>query len=154
MLRVPGPGVPALAAESDIVFVLARRAGAATTGLVDEGFLRSMKKPAVQTTVSAGKRQPYTVLVNTSRGTLVDSHARARALRERWIWGVGVNVVTGEPQISADHPLVRERSSISYRKCAGGDPDRYGYASGQESTRCDFWHGNARFIGFDPDLTS
>jgi hypothetical protein len=37
-LRVPGPGVPALAAESEIVFVLARRAGAATTGLIDEGF--------------------------------------------------------------------------------------------------------------------
>jgi hypothetical protein len=41
MLRVPGPGVPALAAESDIVFVLARRAGAATTGLVDEGWMRA-----------------------------------------------------------------------------------------------------------------
>jgi glyoxylate/hydroxypyruvate reductase len=82
-----------LAAESDVVFVLAP-GGAATANLVDEGFLRRMKKTAV--------------LVNTSRGTLVDSHALARALRERWIWGAGVDVVTGEPQISADHPLVRE----------------------------------------------
>ncbi|KAF8180425.1 hypothetical protein BJ912DRAFT_1023740 [Pholiota molesta] len=52
------------------------------------------------------------VLVNTSRGTLVDSHALARALRDRWIWGAGVDVVTGEPQISADHPLVREPRCI------------------------------------------
>jgi hypothetical protein len=44
------------------------------------------------------------VLVNTRRGMLVDSHA----LSERWIWCAGVDVVTGEPQISADHPVKRE----------------------------------------------
>ncbi|KAF9480930.1 hypothetical protein BDN70DRAFT_905516 [Pholiota conissans] len=86
-----------LAAESDIVFVLAP-GGAATANLVDEHFLRKMKKTSV--------------LVNTSRGTLVDSHALAKALRERWIWGAGLDVVTGEPQITADHPLVKEPRCI------------------------------------------
>ncbi|PPQ93563.1 hypothetical protein CVT25_005555 [Psilocybe cyanescens] len=82
-----------LAQESDVVFVLAP-GGAATQNIVDEAFLRKMKKTAV--------------LVNTSRGTLVDSDALAKALRERWIWGAGLDVVKGEPGIAADHPLVKE----------------------------------------------
>jgi D-isomer specific 2-hydroxyacid dehydrogenase, NAD binding domain len=50
----------------------------------------------------------HAVLVNTSRGTLVDSDALALALREEWIWGAGLDVVEGEPHVGADHPLVRE----------------------------------------------
>jgi len=82
-----------LAEQSDVVFVLAP-GGAGTANLVDEPFLRKMKKTSV--------------LVNTSRGTLVDSDALAKALREKWIWGAGLDVVKGEPGISADHPLVKE----------------------------------------------
>ncbi|KAF8962306.1 D-isomer specific 2-hydroxyacid dehydrogenase [Flammula alnicola] len=85
--------VSTVAAESDVVFVLAP-GGAETKNLVDESFLRKMKKTSV--------------LVNTSRGTLVDSDALAKALREGWIWGAGLDVVAGEPKISADHPLVKE----------------------------------------------
>ena len=48
------------------------------------------------------------VLVNTSRGTVVDSEALAKALREGWIWGAGLDVVAGEPKIPADHPLINE----------------------------------------------
>jgi glyoxylate/hydroxypyruvate reductase len=54
----------------------------------------------------------HAVLVNTSRGTLVDSDALARALREEWIWGAGLDVVEGEPHIGADHPLVKEPRSV------------------------------------------
>jgi len=86
-----------LAAESDVVFVLAP-GGPGTANIVDEAFLRGMKKTAV--------------LVNASRGSLVDSRALARALRENWIWGAGLDVVAGEPYITKDHPLVREH------KCA------------------------------------
>jgi glyoxylate/hydroxypyruvate reductase len=50
----------------------------------------------------------HAVLVNTARGTLVDSDALAQALREEWIWGAGLDVVEGEPHVGADHPLVRE----------------------------------------------
>lgn len=80
-----------LARESDVVFVLAP-GGAATQHVIDEAFLRAMK--------------PTAVLVNTSRGTLVDSDALARALREGWLYGAGLDVVEGEPKVGADHPLV------------------------------------------------
>lgn len=82
-----------LARESDVVFVLAP-GGEETKNLVDESFLKKMKKTSV--------------LVNTSRGTLVDSDALAKALKEGWIWGAGLDVVAGEPKIAVDHPLVKE----------------------------------------------
>jgi len=82
-----------LARESDLLFVLAP-GGDMTRHVVDAGFLRKMKKHAV--------------LVNTSRGTLVDSDALEQALREKWIWGAGLDVVEGEPNVRADHPLVKE----------------------------------------------
>ena len=82
-----------LARESDVLFVLAP-GGEETRHLVNEGLLREMKRTSV--------------LVNTSRGSLVDSDALATALREGWIWGAGLDVVEGEPDIAADHPLVNE----------------------------------------------
>ena len=59
-----------------------------------EPFLKQMKKTAV--------------LVNVSRGSVVDSDALAKALREEWLWGAGLDVVEGEPNVGKDHPLVRE----------------------------------------------
>ena len=82
-----------LARESDVLFILAP-GGAETRHIVNEGLLRVMKRTSV--------------LVNTSRGSLVDSDALAKALYEGWIWGAGLDVVEGEPDITADHPLVRE----------------------------------------------
>ncbi|KAI5118750.1 hypothetical protein M0805_004836 [Coniferiporia weirii] len=82
-----------LAASADVLFVLAP-GGAGTYHAVDSAFLRRMK--------------PTAVLVNPSRGTIVDSDALAQALRENWIWGAGIDVVEGEPQIREDHPLVKE----------------------------------------------
>lgn len=82
-----------LARESDVVFVLAPGAPS-LRHVVDAAFLRGMKKTAV--------------LVNTARGTLVDSDALARALREGCLWGAGIDVVEGEPNVGADHPLVKE----------------------------------------------
>ncbi|KAK0204304.1 hypothetical protein DFS33DRAFT_1338376 [Desarmillaria ectypa] len=82
-----------LARSSDVLFVLAP-GGENTKHLINEEFLRKMKK--------------HSVLVNASRGTLVDSDALAKALREDWIWGAGLDVVEGEPNITLDHPLVKE----------------------------------------------
>lgn len=82
-----------LARESDVLFVLAP-GGAETRHIVNEELLKGMKRTSV--------------LVNTSRGSLVDSDALAKALREGWIWGAGLDVVEGEPDIVADHPLVKE----------------------------------------------
>ena len=82
-----------LACQSDVLFILAP-GGPDTHHVINEPFLRKMKKHAV--------------LVNPSRGTLVDSDALAKALREKWIWGAGVDVVEGEPNVGLDHPLVKE----------------------------------------------
>lgn len=82
-----------LARESDVLFILAP-GGAETRNVVNEGFLREMKRTSV--------------LVNTSRGSLVDSNALAMALSQGWIWGAGLDVVEGEPDVSANHPLVKE----------------------------------------------
>jgi len=58
------------------------------------------------------KMKKTAVLVNTSRGTLVHSEALAKALREGWLWGAGVDVVEGEPNVPAGHPLVKEPRCI------------------------------------------
>ena len=82
-----------VASESDVVFVLTP-GGSETKDLINEDFLRKMKKTSV--------------LVNTGRGTVVDSDALATALHEGWIWGAGLDVVAGEPNVLVDHPLVKE----------------------------------------------
>jgi glyoxylate/hydroxypyruvate reductase len=82
-----------VASESDVVFVLTP-GGSETKNLINEDFLRKMKKTSV--------------LVNTGRGTVVDSVALANALHDGWIWGAGLDVVAGEPNVLADHPLVKE----------------------------------------------
>ena len=82
-----------LARESDVLFVLAP-GGAKTRRIVNEELLREMKRTSV--------------LVNTSRGSPVDSDALAKMLREGWIWGAGLDVVEGEPDIAADDALAKE----------------------------------------------
>lgn len=86
-------GVDQLAQESDVVYLLAP-GGPETYHIINEKFLRQMKKTAV--------------LVNNARGTLVDTDALAKALKEEWIWGAGLDVVEGEPNVTLDHPLVKE----------------------------------------------
>ncbi|HET6319056.1 MAG TPA: C-terminal binding protein [Chloroflexota bacterium] len=62
-----------------------------TLGIVDESLLRRMKSSAF--------------LINTARGGLVDTAALARALREGWIVGAGLDVLPQEP-VAADDPLL------------------------------------------------
>lgn len=81
-----------VAQESDLVIVLAP-GGKETYHVVDARFLGKMKSMAV--------------LVNTSRGTLVDTDALVDALKEHKIWAAGLDVVEGEPNIPAGHPLLR-----------------------------------------------
>jgi phosphoglycerate dehydrogenase-like enzyme len=61
-----------------------------TTGLIAEPELRAMK--------------PTAWLVNTSRGPICDEHALARACREGWIAGAGLDAYGVEP-LPADHPF-------------------------------------------------
>jgi lactate dehydrogenase-like 2-hydroxyacid dehydrogenase len=69
------------------------REGESTTPtyhLINETTLRTMK--------------PTAMIVNTSRGPVVDETALARALRENWIAGAALDVYEKEP-LAADSPL-------------------------------------------------
>jgi glyoxylate reductase len=76
--------LPELLTQSDVVSVhvpLTKK----TQHLIGERELRMMK--------------PTAILVNTARGPIVDEHALARALKERWIFGAGLDVYEQEPLI-------------------------------------------------------
>jgi len=79
-----------LLAESDFV-TLHVPLNATTRGLIGEKELRTMK--------------PSAVLVNTSRGAVVDQPALYRALKEGVIWAAGLDVFAEEP-LPADDPLL------------------------------------------------
>jgi len=63
-----------------------------TYHLINEERLRKMKKTAV--------------LINTSRGAVVDTEALIKALKEGWILGAGLDVYEEEP-IPKDDPLTK-----------------------------------------------
>jgi len=59
-----------------------------TSHLIGEHELRMMK--------------PTAILVNTARGPIVDEHALAKALKEHWIFGAGLDVYEQEPLIAPE----------------------------------------------------
>jgi phosphoglycerate dehydrogenase-like enzyme len=63
-----------------------------TEKMIGENELRSMK--------------PGAILINPSRGRLVDEEALAKALKEGWIGGAAVDVYSEEPP-SENHPLIK-----------------------------------------------
>lgn len=73
-----------LLGQADMVSLHAR-ATPETVGLIGARELEAMK--------------PHAVLINTSRGSLVDSDALARALREGTIGGAGLDVYEQEPEV-------------------------------------------------------
>ncbi len=80
-----------LLAESDVLSVhvpLTEK----TRGMIGERELRMMR--------------PNAVLINVSRGEIVDEEALARAVREGWIAGAAVDVFSVEPP-PPDHPLLQ-----------------------------------------------
>jgi len=81
----------ALLRESDVV-TLHVPLTEETRGLIGAEQLRLMK--------------PTAILINTSRGAVVDTEALADALERGQIWGAGLDVTNPEP-LPADHRLVR-----------------------------------------------
>ncbi|MET1128054.1 MAG: glyoxylate reductase [Thermoproteota archaeon] len=63
-----------------------------TRRMIGESLLKLMK--------------PSAILVNTSRGAVVDTEALVKALRERWIAGAGLDVFDQEP-LPEGHPLTK-----------------------------------------------
>jgi D-3-phosphoglycerate dehydrogenase len=63
-----------------------------TTGLVSKSLI--------------GRMQPGAILINTSRGAIVDEAALLAALESGCLGGAGLDVLDGEPD-TANHPLVR-----------------------------------------------
>ncbi|WVF70348.1 hypothetical protein IAT40_005138 [Kwoniella sp. CBS 6097] len=80
-----------LATQSDILIVLCDL-NPSTKDLVNQEFLGKMKKSAI--------------LVNVARGPIVNSEDLHEALSTGQIWGAGLDVLTGEPNIKPDHPLL------------------------------------------------
>lgn len=78
-----------LLGESDII-LLSVPLTAETRDLIGERELRAMRSNAF--------------LINVARGEVIDEPLLVRALRERWIAGAGLDVVTEEP-LPAKHPL-------------------------------------------------
>ena len=79
----------------------------ATQHFVDESLIRLMK--------------PTAVLVNASRGPVVDEQALGRALKEGWIAGAGVDVFESEPP-GPNSPLVN-LPNVIWTPHAGGSTD-------------------------------
>lgn len=70
-----------------------------TRGLINSKRLSMMK--------------PNAILINTSRGPVVDSNALAESLNNDKIAGAGVDVFEIEPPIAKDHPLLNAKNLIA-----------------------------------------
>jgi glyoxylate reductase len=59
-----------------------------THHLIDESELKQMK--------------PNAILVNTARGPIVHEAALVKALKEKWLWGAGLDVFEFEPKVTEE----------------------------------------------------
>jgi len=96
-----------LLAESDFVSLHCALT-AATRHLIGEQELRQMK--------------PTAILLNTSRGPVIDEAALAWALAERWIAGAGLDVLEYEPP-TPDNPLLQLHNVVLTPHAAGHAAD-------------------------------
>jgi D-3-phosphoglycerate dehydrogenase len=85
------PSLAALVARADVVSLHVSY-DASTRHIIDAPVLAAMR--------------PGAILVNTSRGGVVDETALLDALRRGHLGGAALDVLEGEPTIDASHPLV------------------------------------------------
>ncbi|KAH7088751.1 hypothetical protein FB567DRAFT_559402 [Paraphoma chrysanthemicola] len=89
----PAKSADELASESDVV-VVGCALTPSTKHLVSTDFFKKMKKLAV--------------IVNIARGPIIDTNALIKALDEGQIFGAGLDVIENEPNIQADHPILKQ----------------------------------------------
>ncbi|EDU41909.1 LdhA Lactate dehydrogenase [Pyrenophora tritici-repentis] len=93
----PAISAEQLAQESDVVIV-----GCALTPetkhLISTDFFAQMKKLAV--------------IVNIARGPIIDTDALVKALDQGAIFGAGLDVIENEPNITADHPILKQPRAV------------------------------------------
>lgn len=92
--------------ESDLISIHVPLS-AETCGLIGEAAFRSMK--------------PTAIVVNTSRGPVIDQDALILALRENWIGGAALDVVAQEP-LPASSPL-RDFDQVILTPHTGADSE-------------------------------
>jgi phosphoglycerate dehydrogenase-like enzyme len=105
---LPPGGLHQLLINSDFV-VLSVPLTPATANMIGEAELRLMK--------------PGAYLINIARGGLIDEPALIRALNEKWISGVALDVFAKEP-LPADSPLW-EMPNVIFSPHIAGDMEDY-----------------------------
>lgn len=93
----PASSLDELARESDFLLLCCALTDG-TRKVVGKDFLSKMKSNAY--------------VINTARGAVVDSDALVEAVSSGKIAGAGLDVVDGEPNVPADHPLVKENKIV------------------------------------------
>ncbi|CAA9964764.1 Glyoxylate reductase [Pyrenophora teres f. maculata] len=93
----PATSTDQLAQESDVVIVGCALTPA-TKHLVSTNFFAKMKKLAV--------------IVNIARGPIIDTDALVKALDQETIFGAGLDVIENEPNITADHPILKQPRAV------------------------------------------
>ncbi|USP76172.1 uncharacterized protein yc1106_03446 [Curvularia clavata] len=93
----PATSAEQLAQESDVVIVGCALT-ASTKHLVSTEFFAKMKK--------------LSVIVNIARGPIIDTDALVKALDEGQIFGAGLDVIENEPNITADHPILKQPRAV------------------------------------------
>jgi phosphoglycerate dehydrogenase-like enzyme len=100
--------LPRLLAESDVVVICAPLT-AATRGMFDRAVFEQMQRHAI--------------LINVTRGAIVDEAALLQALREGLIGGAGLDVTPDEP-LPDGHPLWTMPNVVITPHVAGASPYR------------------------------
>ena len=80
--------------------------------------------------------KPTAYLINTARGPIVDSDPLVKAVREGKLAGAGLDVVDGEPNIGADHPLVQEQKIVVLPHIGSATVETRSEMSAQAARNC------------------